>query len=164
VPPLVRLAKELGHQVVVIDRRADFAEASRFPGADQVLHARPSEVPSRVALDENTAVVIMNHHYETDAELLGLLLPCPLAYLGMLGPRKRTARILDELRHGGAIFAEAQMAKLHAPAGLDLGAENPEQIALSILAEIQASQADRSGMNLRDRSAPGGEREAKSSL
>jgi xanthine/CO dehydrogenase XdhC/CoxF family maturation factor len=166
IPPLVRLAKELGHEVAVVDRRADFAEAARFPGADQVVHARPAEIAARVPLDEHAAVVIMNHHYETDAEVLGLLLGQPLAYLGMLGPRKRTARILDELRERGASFSDEQMAKLHAPAGLDLGSENPEQIALCILAEIQAGLNGRSGANLRDRLGPIGDRAgaAKSSL
>jgi xanthine dehydrogenase accessory factor len=134
VPPLVRLAKEMGHHVTVVDRRIDFADPLRFPGADRVLHARPSQVPER----------------ETDAELLGLLLDSPVAYLGMLGPRKRTGKILDELRRAGAQISDARLEKLHAPAGLDLGSENPEQIALSILAEIQATVAGRSGVNLRD--------------
>jgi xanthine dehydrogenase accessory factor len=119
-----------------------------------------------VPLDADAAVVIMNHHYETDAELLGLMLEKPLAYLGMLGPRKRTARILEELREKGAIFSPAQTENLHAPAGLDLGSENPEQIALCILAEIQATLNGRSGANLRDRQGPIGDRPggAKSSL
>jgi xanthine dehydrogenase accessory factor len=166
VPPLVRLAKELGHEVAVVDRRADFAEAARFPGADCVIHARPADVAARVPLDSDAAVVIMNHHYETDAELLGLMLQKPLAYLGMLGPRKRTARILEELREKGASFTEAQMEKFHAPAGLDLGSENPEQIALCILAEVQATLNGRSGANLRDRQGPIGDRPggARSSL
>ena len=151
VPPLVRLAKELGHHVTVVDRRADFADAARFPGADRVLHARPSEVRTRLLIDERTAAVIMNHHYETDAELLGLLLTGPVGYLGMLGPRKRTGKILDELRQAGTHFPEAQLEKLHAPAGLDLGSENPEQIALAILAEIQATNSGRSGTSLRAR-------------
>jgi xanthine/CO dehydrogenase XdhC/CoxF family maturation factor len=158
VPPLVRLAKELGHDVVVVDRRADFAEPARFPGADQVIHARPADVAVRVPLDEEAAVVIMNHHYETDAEMLGRMLERPLAYLGMLGPRKRTARILDELREKGAAFTEDQMRKLHAPAGLDLGSENPEQIALCILAEIQALSNGRPATSLRNRPGPIGDR------
>jgi xanthine dehydrogenase accessory factor len=154
VPPLVRLAKEMGHHVTVVDRRADFAEAQRFPGADRVLHARPAEVWAKVPLDENSAVVIMNHHYETDAELLGLMLSAPLAYIGMLGPRRRTGRILDELRQAGANITDEAMRRLHAPAGLDLGSENPEQIALCILAEIQATMNGHSGVNLRDRREP----------
>jgi xanthine/CO dehydrogenase XdhC/CoxF family maturation factor len=149
VPPLVRLARELGHRVTVVDRRVAFAEPQRFPGADQVIHARPAEVLARLPIDEGSAVVIMNHHYETDAELLGILLGTPVAYLGMLGPRKRTGKILQELRDAGLQVTEAQMEKLHAPAGLDLGSENPEQIALSILAEIQAMLAGRSAVNLR---------------
>jgi xanthine dehydrogenase accessory factor len=154
VPPLVRLAKDLGHEVTVVDRRIDFADPLRFPGADRVLQARPADVPTRVPLEEGCAVVIMNHHYETDAELLGLLMGTPAAYVGMLGPRKRTDKILGELRQGGTTFTEQQLEKLHAPAGLDLGSENPEQIALCILAEIQATLSGRSGANLRDRRQP----------
>jgi xanthine/CO dehydrogenase XdhC/CoxF family maturation factor len=166
VPPLVRLAQEIGHEVTVVDRRVEFAEAARFPGAERVVHARPGEIDARIAFDEDAAVVIMNHHYETDAAVLGLMLEKPLAYLGMLGPRKRTARMLDEIREKGASFTEAQMEKLHAPAGLDLGSENPEQIALCILAEIQATLNGRSGANLRERQGPIGERPgaARSSL
>jgi xanthine/CO dehydrogenase XdhC/CoxF family maturation factor len=154
VPPLVRLAKELGHHVTVIDRRPDFAEPQRFPGADRVWHVRPGDVLARVPMDEESAAVIMNHHYETDAELLGELLGTPLAYLGMLGPRRRTEKILVELRESGKHFTAGQMEKLHAPAGLDLGSENPEQIALSILAELQATMAGRSAAHLRNRSGP----------
>lgn len=146
VPPLVRLAKEMGHHVTVADRRSDFADARRFPGADRVLHAKPPEMLAHITPE--TAVVVMNHHYETDAEYLRLLLGTSIAYLGMLGPRKRTDKILGELRQGGLSATAEHLEKLHAPAGLDLGSENPEQIALAILAEIQATLAGRSGMNL----------------
>lgn len=155
VPPLVRLAKELGHRVTVVDRRIDFADPQRFPGADRVLHARPSEVLARLELEDDAAAVVMNHHYETDAELLGILLGTSVAYLGVLGPRRRTNKMLDELRQGGLLVTEANLQKMHAPAGLDLGSENPEQIALSILAEIQSTMSGRSGTSLRERPEPG---------
>ena len=147
--PLVRLAREVGHQVTVVDRRADFADPLRFPGAEQVLHIPPHLVTAQLKPAPDAAVVIMNHHYETDAELLGILLRTEVAYLGMLGPRRRTDKILRELRDGGLLITESEMKKLHAPAGLDLGSENPEQIALSILAEIQAVMSGRNAGNLR---------------
>jgi xanthine dehydrogenase accessory factor len=149
-PPLVKLAREVGYHVTVLDRRADFADPGRFPGADSVRHARPHEIAGLDLLDADTTAVIMNHHYETDAELLGLLVGQPLAYLGMLGPRKRTLKILRESRDRGASFTAADLEKLHAPVGLDLGSENPEQIALCILAEIQAVLSGRPAVHLRD--------------
>jgi xanthine dehydrogenase accessory factor len=153
VPPLVRLAKEVGYHVTVLDRRADFADPTRFPGADHVLHAKPHEVAALGLLEADGAVVIMNHHYDTDAELLGSLIHQPLAYLGMLGPSRRTLKILREARAQGASFTSHDLEKLHAPVGLDLGSETPEQIALCILAELQAVLSGHSGMHLRD-SAP----------
>ena len=152
VPPLVRLARELGYQVTVVDRRADFAEPERFPGADAVRHLRPREVLAAGLLDPGTAAVVMNHHYETDAELLALLVGQPLAYLGMLGPRQRTLKILREALSAGAAFSAGDLERLHAPVGLDLGSESPEQIALCILAEVQTVVNGRTGIHLRQRS------------
>jgi xanthine/CO dehydrogenase XdhC/CoxF family maturation factor len=149
VPPLVRLAKEVGYHVTVVDRRADFADPERFPGADAVRHLRPRDVADASLLDADAAAVVMNHHYETDAELLTLLVARPLAYLGMLGPRKRTLKILREARSVGVRFSSADLARLHAPVGLDLGSETPEQIALCILAEVQAVVNGRTAVHLR---------------
>lgn len=149
VPPLVRLAKEVGYHVTVVDRRADFADPERFPGADAVLHLRARELEAAGLLDGDAAAVVMNHHYETDAELLTLLVPRPLAYLGMLGPRKRTLKILRAARATGTLFSEEDLERLHAPVGLDLGSDTPEQIALCILAEVQAVVNGRPGVHLR---------------
>ena len=154
VPPLVRLAKEMGHEVTVVDRRVDFAEPQRFPGADRVIHAKPDQVGGRVKIEEGAAVVVMNHHYETDAELLGILLRSRAGYLGMLGPRRRTEKILGELGQSGLDFTASELKKLHAPAGLDLGSDHPEQIALCILAEIQAAMNSRPGGSLGQRFLP----------
>jgi xanthine dehydrogenase accessory factor len=153
VPSLVRLAREVGYHVTVVDRRADFAEPERFPGADAVRHLRPHEMEPVELLADDTAAVIMNHHYETDAEWLGRLVARPLAYLGMLGPRRRTLKILREAREQGARFTAADLDKLHAPVGLDLGSDTPEQIALCILAEVQAVVAGRPAVHLRDGSS-----------
>jgi xanthine/CO dehydrogenase XdhC/CoxF family maturation factor len=153
VPPLVALAKEVGYHVTVVDRRADFAEAARFPGADAVLHARPHLVRELALFDERTAVVTMNHHYETDAEIIHQLLASPLPYLGVLGPRKRTVKMLRECRERGATVNATELEKIHAPVGLDLGSETPEQIALCILAEVQAVMGGRTATQLRSRSA-----------
>jgi xanthine/CO dehydrogenase XdhC/CoxF family maturation factor len=95
----------------------------------------------------------MNHHYDTDRDVLAALTSFQIPYIAMLGPKRRSARILEEITdEGHNVKALAQ--SLHAPAGLDIGAETPEQIALAILAEIQATFAGRRGGNLRERNAP----------
>ncbi len=153
-PPLVRLAKELGFEVTVVDRRPDFAIRERYPQADGVVCAKPHEVAQRLHLTSGSLAVIMNHHYVTDRDLLRALLPLGIIYIGMLGPRKRTDRILRELEADGLSLSPKALTSLYAPAGLDIGSENPEQIALSILAEIQATLSGRSAASLRTRQAP----------
>ncbi|MDB6126996.1 MAG: Xanthine dehydrogenase [Verrucomicrobia bacterium] len=154
LPPLVNLAAQLGHEVTVIDRRPEVAKPENFSAAHRVLAAAPSRVRSLVRADELTVAVIMNHHYETDREVLAALLPLGLPYIALLGPQRRTARILDELRERGIETPATLLDALHGPAGLDIGAEDPTQIALSILAEIQATLANRPGGKLKFRSAP----------
>lgn len=152
--PLVRFAKELGWHVTVVDPRPAMAAAARFPEADAVVVARPEEAPTRVAPAPDALVVIMTHHYAHDLPLLRLLLARPLAYLGLLGPRARSERILQELNAGGLPVTAEMRARLHAPVGLDLGADTPEAVALSILAEMQAVLGGRDARPLRQRTAP----------
>ena len=154
VPPMVKLARELGHEITVIDRRPEFAVADQFPGADRVLAAKPHQISSHLRPDDRTVAVVMNHHYETDRDVLATLLPLGLRYIAVLGPRRRTDRILTELMEDGLNLSDDMRASIHAPAGLDLGSETPEQIALSILAEIQSTLAGRGGGQLRFRQAP----------
>jgi xanthine/CO dehydrogenase XdhC/CoxF family maturation factor len=99
-------------------------------------------------LPEDTAAVVMAHNFERDIAVLAELLKNPPAYVGVLGPRKRTARLLAAVGAGG------DEHRLFFPVGLDIGAETPEEIALSILAEIRAVAAGRSGGSLRDRPGP----------
>jgi len=153
VGPMLRLAIELGHEVTVIDRRPDIAQRENFPEARRVISAKPHELAALLDSDDRTAAVLMNHHYDTDRDVLASLIPFHLPYIAMLGPKRRTVRILEELGlEGHDVGAVADV--LHAPAGLDIGAETPEQIALAILAEVQATLAGRSGGNLRERNAP----------
>jgi xanthine/CO dehydrogenase XdhC/CoxF family maturation factor len=98
--------------------------------------------------------VVMTHHYVHDVPILRDLLNRPLAYVGLLGPRKRAEKILNDLGDAGAKPTPAQRARLHAPVGLDLGADAPEQVALSIVAEIQAVLSGRNGRPLRERTRP----------
>ncbi len=144
--PMVRMAKELGWLVGLLDHRPAFARPERFPEADTVRAGHPTQVLSGLPLDARSAVVLMTHHYAKDLESLRLLLPTQVGYLGLMGSRARGRKLLAELA-GEGIHADA---RFHTPVGLDLGADTPEAIALAILAEIQASLAGRSARALRE--------------
>jgi xanthine dehydrogenase accessory factor len=147
--PVVAQAAALGWSVVVLDQRADFARESRFPDAARVLVAKivakDAAALDGLRLDGRTAAIVMSHSFAQDTFFLESLLRQPLGYLGVLGSRRRT---LDLLARMGR---DTMPSGLHAPAGLDIGAETPEQIALSILSEIQATVARRAGGALRER-------------
>ena len=142
--PLVHLAKALGWFVGVVDHRPAFAQPSRFPEADAVRAGHPAQVLPTLPLDARSAVVLMTHHYAKDLEALRLLLPSEAGYLGLMGSRARGAKLLGELAAEGL----RPDARLHTPVGLDLGATDPEGIALAILAEVQAFASGRSGLPL----------------
>ncbi|MGA2556067.1 MAG: XdhC family protein [Verrucomicrobiota bacterium] len=151
--PLARLAKELGFHVTVADLRPAYAQPDRFPEADAVLLLRPEET-ARLALNEKTAVVVMSHNYLSDRAFLKALLPLPLRYLGLMGPKASARKMLQELRQEGLAADEAMLRQIHNPVGLDIGADSPEQIALAILAEIQAVISGHAGGLLREKKSP----------
>ena len=146
--PLVRQASELGWRVTVADVRRRLLTADRFPGADDFVDADPERAAETAAADARSAVVLMSHNYLRDIAYLRSFLDVPLAYLGVLGPRGRTEQMLAE------IGRPDEIERLHAPAGLDIGAEGPEEVARSIVAEILAVIRGRSGGPLRDRQGP----------
>jgi xanthine/CO dehydrogenase XdhC/CoxF family maturation factor len=143
--PVVAQAAALGWSVVVMDGRADFARESRFPDAESVIVAKDAETLDGLRPDRRTAAIVMSHSFAQDTFFLETLLGRPMGYVGVLGSRRRTLDLLARLGR------DAMPPGLHAPAGLDIGAETPEQIALSILSEVQATFARRSGGALRDR-------------
>jgi xanthine dehydrogenase accessory factor len=128
-----------------MDGRADFARASRFPKAERVIVAKDAAALNDLRLDARSAAIVMSHSFAQDTFFLETLLAQPLSYLGVLGSRRRTLDLLARLGR------DTMPSTLHAPAGLDIGAETPEQIALSILSEVQAAFANRRGGALRDR-------------
>ena len=142
--PLARMAAELGWQVHVTDPRPAYATRERFPEAVAV----GSDAPP---LDEYTLAVVMTHHYIHDVPALRDLLPRKLAYLGLLGSKKRAEKILADLERDGLQITPDMRARFHAPVGLDIGADTPETIALSILAEMQSVLGRREAKPLRDR-------------
>ena len=151
--PVVELARGLGWRTEVVDPQARPASLSRFGAADRVTLARPEDVAARVRLTPRTLTLLMSHNYSHDLALLRFLLASPARYVGVMGPRKRTERMLRELSAGGDPFRpeEADLARLHAPAGLDIGANAPAEIALSIVAEMRAVLEGRRGGLLRER-------------
>jgi xanthine dehydrogenase accessory factor len=146
--PLVRQASELGWQVTVADVRRKLLNHERFAGAADFVDADPERASEAVQPDGRTAVVLMSHNYLRDVAYLRSFVDAPLAYLGALGPRGRTVQMLAEIGRSDAI------ERLHAPAGLDIGAEGPEEVARAIIAEILAVLRGRSGGPLRERRGP----------
>lgn len=148
--PLAQIAHALGWHVVVVDPRPRDLLAGRFPHARQIIESAPIAALSQLKLTARTAVVLMMHNYALDADLLEALPPAAAAYIGLLGPRHRTRQIADDLGRRG-IDLNRKFANLYTPAGLDLGTDDPEEIALAIVAEIQAVMSHRGGGHLRDR-------------
>ncbi len=128
VAPAVQLAVELGWQAAAVRK-------------DEPLPA----------IDERTAAIIMTHNYARDVTLVAELLKSPVRYIGLLGGKARAARLLDDLEEGGLKPGRKELKRLHAPVGLDIGAETPEEIALAVLAEVRAAFSDRDGGMLRER-------------
>jgi xanthine/CO dehydrogenase XdhC/CoxF family maturation factor len=141
--PLVAFARALGWRITVVDGRSNLATKERFPLANQVFALRSLD---DLALTERSAAVILTHSYEQDRAALQALLPRELAYLGILGPRRRTERLLKEVApHLGRTLAEC-LLQLRAPVGLNIGAKDPASIALAIVAEIHAVIEGRLGL------------------
>jgi len=154
VQPLAHFAKGLGWHVCVVDARPAFATPARFPEADAIAVVRPEDAVARIDLAADAVAIVMTHRYRDDVLLLRTLLPRPLAYLGLLGPKKRAERILADLAADGFQTSLEMRARLHAPVGLDLGAESPEEVALAMLAEVKAVLAGRDARPLRERVRP----------
>lgn len=152
--PLVRWAAELGWHVVVGDTRQGHATRERFPEAAALRAGAAEELATAGGEERGTCAVVMTHRYLDDLALLRGLVSRPLAYLGVLGPRKRTERLLAELARDGVVPTAEQLAKLHAPVGLDLGGDGAEAVALAIVAELQAVRSGRAGGNLKHRAGP----------
>lgn len=146
--PVVELAHRLGWHTEVVDPQARPASRARFAIADRVTLARPGEIAAHVRITPRTLTLLMSHHYEHDLAFLRYVLASPAPYIGVMGPRQRTDQMLTELS------ATPDTSRLHAPVGLDIGANGPVEIALSIVAEMRAVLDHRSGGMLRKREAP----------
>jgi xanthine/CO dehydrogenase XdhC/CoxF family maturation factor len=152
--PLVRLAKELGWHVTVVDWRPAYLKQESFPSADELVLAHPGETRDGIAVPRGAVAVIMTHNFENDVALVRTLLVSGALYVGLLGPRAKADLVMGRLAEEGIIPTEDEIARLHSPVGLDIGAETPEEIALAIVAEIQATLHERPGTPLRHKEGP----------
>ena len=153
VQPLVRLAAGLGWRVRVVDGRPAQAALNRFPEADEVRVLPLAQVGTEP--HDGSFALLMTHNYYYDLAVLRHLLPDPTTtYLGLLGPRKKYERLLEELAQDFPDAAQRLQGRIHSPIGLNLGAETPEEIALSVVAEIQAVLTGRPAGFLRDSPHP----------
>ena len=135
--PVARLATEMGWDCTIVDHRPGFARAERFPASCSVKVIQPEELSQHTDLDKLDAAILMTHHLGHDRSYLSQVVDATLPYIGLLGPRSRRDRLLSEIG--------APLVHVHGPAGLDIGAEMPESIALAIIAEIHAFLNKRDG-------------------
>jgi len=141
--PLTKFAQDLGFDVTLIDAREWFLTEERFPHVARRILAWPDKGLAQVTLDAETYLVILSHDPKFERPALKAALPYPLRYIGAIGSRKTHADRIAALRAEGV--SEEDVARIHAPIGLDVGAVSPEEIALSILAEMLAVRSGRSG-------------------
>ena len=146
---LCRMAKGLGFWVNIIDARGAYATRERFPEADAIQPAEPGEVLGRAGLDAYSHVVILTHDPKFDIPALACALRSETGYIGVMGSRGTHRRRAVLLEQEG--FTEADLSRIRAPIGLDLGARSPEEIALAILAEMVAVRHQRDGRALREK-------------
>jgi xanthine dehydrogenase accessory factor len=154
VIPLVKMAAVMGWETTIVDGRPAYATADRFPANCRVMLSRPENVLNAINTGARTAFVLMTHNYNYEMALLPLLMNTDTPYIGMLGPRKKKERMLNELKENNICFSEEQLTVLHGPAGLDIGAEAPEEIALSIIAQIKAVLSASDATPLSDNTEP----------
>lgn len=145
--PLLHFAKMLGWYVSLVDHRPAYANPEKLPLADEVHCVPVLEMSSTVDLNQVSAAVIMSHHFESDKNYLQQLLPSSVEYIGLLGPAKRRNSLLSQIPD----LPNQNFPQLHNPVGLDIGGESPEEIALSIVAEIQAVLSQRPAQFLKHR-------------
>jgi len=147
--PLLGIADVLGWEASIVDGRATHATAQRFASACQVLVSRPEKVLEQIRIDNQTVFVLMTHNYNYDLAMLRALLQTNAPYIGILGPKKKLDRMLDELTSDGILLKKEQLDRIYGPVGLDVGAETAEEIALSVIAEIKTVLAGKSAQPLR---------------
>lgn len=148
VIPLAQMATILGWETTIVDGRPAYAKKERFASGCQILVAKPEQVLANISIHSQTVFLLMTHNYNYDKAMMRLLLQHNVVYIGMLGPKKKLSRMLDEFAEEGLQLTHEQLSAIHSPVGLDIGAETSDEIALSILAEIKAVFTGKLGQSL----------------
>lgn len=151
--PVAHFGAEVGFRVLVVDKRPAYLTSDRFPLAAGLIDGREPDAERRLRLDEDSYAVVMGHSFFDDQEWVRRLIASAVPYIGVLGPRRRSERILANLAAAGQV-QESDRVRLYAPVGLDIATDGAEQVAMSILAEIFAVRSRREAPFLRDRSIP----------
>lgn len=152
--PVSQLAKSLGWEVMVTDECVAHIAPVFFPTADKLSLCHRDFIDRDFNITPYTACVLMSHNYEYDRDVLKKLLSSPSPYIGILGPRKRFDKMVTEFTQQGISLSNDDLHRIHSPIGLDIGAETPDEIAISIVSEIQGKFTNRSGGFLKYRNAP----------
>jgi xanthine dehydrogenase accessory factor len=139
---VARMGSFLGYHVTVCDARSRFLTRERFPEADELVVAWPDEFLRSAPIDEQTAICVLTHDHKFDIPLLQAALATRAAYVGALGAKRTNAERVERLRAEGV--SEDELARIHAPIGLDIGARTPEEVAVAVAAEIVALRRARS--------------------
>ncbi|GMQ23838.1 XdhC family protein [Algoriphagus sp. oki45] len=149
--PVAKLADILGFELVLIDGRKNLATPARFPQAKQIIQGAAEEVVGQIETDLNTVALLMTHNFEYEVVVLEKLLTCMVPYVGILGPKRKTEKLVQRLNSKGI---KVSMENVYAPIGLEIGAETSEEIALSIFAEIKAVLNQKQPIFLREKEGP----------
>lgn len=152
--PLVAMGDILGWEVHVADGRRSHVTVERFPKATSLILQKSETALTGIRFDERTAAVLMTHNYNYDIEVLSQITKTNCPYIGVLGPKKKMQRMLDELAAAGKAISDAEFRNVYSPVGLDLGAETAEEIALSVTAEIKAVLSGKLAGSLRHKEEP----------
>lgn len=132
--PLASLAKTIGYQTILIDPRKAWGNETRFPHVDQLIQSWVDDAFEQFKINSSTAIAILTHDPKIDDPAIKLALNSPAFYVGALGSKKTNAKRRERLLNDG--MSESQLSRLHAPIGLDIGAQNPEEIALAVMSQI----------------------------
>ena len=149
--PVSTLANHLGWYVSVADDCPAHLGPKRFPNANEVVCIPRDATKESVSVNNYTAAILMSHNYKYDFEVLKQLLQTDIRYIGLLGPKKRFEKMQEEMLEEGIVLKDSDFDRIHNPIGLDIGAETPEEIALSMVAEIQAKFNNKGGKFLKDK-------------
>ncbi|MEN2282084.1 XdhC/CoxI family protein [Algoriphagus sp. SE2] len=150
--PLVQIADILGFEVTLIDGRANHATKARFPKARKIVIGTADKVVGKLEIDSQTVALLMTHNFEYECVVLEQLISKSLPYIGILGPKKKSEKMIDRLENKGTV--KVNQESIYSPMGLDIGAEGSEEIALSVLSEIKAVLAKKEGTFLRNKTGP----------